>query len=738
MKRKLGGAIVKKCIVTAMSVMLLGNSVLTVRAEETTPVQLETQQEIQQDEETQPDQEEVQNKEVHNEVVQNQQEDSQAVQSETESAVEETVQTAVEEAESAAKEASRIVEDTKQELDKIQGEVDENRETFAQEAENVQTEADQVEQEVGKSLITVTNPDGEERYEVIVGEKTQEDGSISSVTMQDYVDTQTQIAENAKAELEKALDINADEAQIAEYAEAVKEAAKDVYNAAYLAEQAFAMAEDTLKEEIRKYNACARAYGYELLSYNGEILEYTQEEQEQFNAKAGLTSDTEEIRQELGEIAETDLEEQKERIEQAQQTVEEAKDTYESAQQAAEDIQQSVESAQNALQAVSQTDNQQEDENAAMQSTPQTMIEEAEDKIEQAQQKYEAARNELDDVIMSVKDTVPNLSSLRMELTKKMAAMNHARQDLYQVREQKKAAVSYVAWADQLVKASEGNVVTGVYGQLVGTKEENAEFSYGNDKQFDKGDDNVVTRDQIHFAPISESADIVVPYDIFKAYVKESYDRKSKDGSLILYGEVDKRIGLGISSTDDGTMKKIFWKYDTETKKIIPESMFIMLSEDDELPDWMTQEGSVYFAGYTFKQENDGYHIDGHLCKASAPGTPDTPDIPGGDTPGGTSGDDGTSDTPGSTSGDGSTTNNNITVIQNIETPLSDGSMIIPDEEIPLSDIMEPDMVLLDEEEVPLSDTVPKTGDTAEAGYPFLIAGIGALVAAVISRKREK
>ena len=38
MKRKLGGAIVKRCIVTAMTVMLVSNSVLTVRAEESVQV----------------------------------------------------------------------------------------------------------------------------------------------------------------------------------------------------------------------------------------------------------------------------------------------------------------------------------------------------------------------------------------------------------------------------------------------------------------------------------------------------------------------------------------------------------------------------------------------------------------------------------------------------------------------------------------------------------------------------
>ena len=48
MKRKLGGAIVKRCIVTAMTVMLVSNSVLTVRAEES--VQVQEQQDVQEPE----------------------------------------------------------------------------------------------------------------------------------------------------------------------------------------------------------------------------------------------------------------------------------------------------------------------------------------------------------------------------------------------------------------------------------------------------------------------------------------------------------------------------------------------------------------------------------------------------------------------------------------------------------------------------------------------------------------
>ena len=54
MKRKLGGAIVKRCIVTAMTVMLVSNSGLTVRAEES--VQVQEQQDVQEQVEVQAQQ----------------------------------------------------------------------------------------------------------------------------------------------------------------------------------------------------------------------------------------------------------------------------------------------------------------------------------------------------------------------------------------------------------------------------------------------------------------------------------------------------------------------------------------------------------------------------------------------------------------------------------------------------------------------------------------------------------
>ena len=740
MKRKFGGVIVKKAIVTAMTIMLLGNSVLSVRAEEVVPIT--TQQEVQQEEsagtngsmQVQEEQaaESVQEESVE-EYAEEQIQEEQSVQTESGVTAEE-IEKAVNEAEEAASQAVETVEQVKEEYASIQSEAEEKKDDLVQAAEQVQTNADELEEEVKNSLIVKKNDDGTEQYEVIVGNKKSEDGTIESITMQQYVDVQTEIAQSVKEELEKALSEDAEDEKIAEYAEAVKEAAKGVYNAAWMAEQAYSKAEKNLKEEIKKYNVYAKAYGYELLEYNGEILEYTQEEQQQLLDQTGLNEDTEDIRKDLASITGTDLQEQKDVIEQAKTTVDDAKETYENVQQVAESLQQSVEAAENVLQD-EDTDTVKAGSAAILVNAIQQQIEQAQNDIEQAQQKYETAKSELDDILASVKGCVPNLSSLKLELTKKIAAMGNAKKDLNKVQERKKAAVSYSNWADQLVKAGQGQITMGVYGQLMGDKQAGSDINDTNGKEFDIGDENVVTRDESNFAKVSKDDSIEVPYEIFKAYVAALYDRHNDNGDLILYVSSTQRDGLGISTS--GTMKEIYWQYDPETRQIIPDSMFVKTSETDALPEWMTREGSIYFKGYTFKHENDGtYHIDGHLCKAKKPETPEEPSTTP-EEPSTTPEEPGTTpETPGTTPS--SESSNDNTVIDEPIVPLADEITVINDIEVPLEESISSDVVRIEEEEVPLSDSVPKTGDESRNALPFLIISLSAISVSLLSKFRRK
>ena len=740
MKRKFGGVIVKKAIVTAMTIMLLGNSVLSVRAEEVVPIT--TQQEVQQEEsagtngsmQVQEEQaaESVQEESVE-EYAEEQIQEEQSVQTESGVTAEE-IEKAVNEAEEAASQAVETVEQVKEEYASIQSEAEEKKDDLVQAAEQVQTNADELEEEVKNSLIVKKNDDGTEQYEVIVGNKKSEDGTIESITMQQYVDVQTEIAQSVKEELEKALSEDAEDEKIAEYAEAVKEAAKGVYNAAWMAEQAYSKAEKNLKEEIKKYNVYAKAYGYELLEYNGEILEYTQEEQQQLLDQTGLNEDTEDIRKDLASITGTDLQEQKDVIEQAKTTVDDAKETYENVQQVAESLQQSVEAAENVLQD-EDTDTVKAGSVAILVNATQQQIEQAQNDIEQAQQKYETAKSELDDILASVKGCVPNLSSLKLELTKKIAAMGNAKKDLNKVQERKKAAVSYSNWAGQLVKAGQGQITTGVYGQLKGDKQAGSDINDTNGKEFDIGDENVVTRDESNFAKVSKDDSIEVPYEIFKAYVATLYDRHNDNGDLILYVSSNQRDGLGISTS--GTMKEIYWQYDPETRQIIPDSMFVKTSETDALPEWMTREGSIYFKGYTFKHENDGtYHIDGHLCKAKKPETPEEPSTTP-EEPSTTPEEPGTTpETPGTTPS--SESSNDNTVIDEPIVPLADEITVINDIEVPLEESISSDVVRIEEEEVPLSDSVPKTGDESRNALPFLIISLSAISVSLLSKFRRK
>ena len=165
----------------------------------------------------------------------------------------------------------------------------------------------------------------------------------------------------------------------------------------------------------------------------------------------------------------------------------------------------------------------------------------------------------------------------------------------------------------------------------------------------------------------------------------------------------------------------------------------------------MTREGSIYFKGYTFKHENDGtYHIDGHLCKAKKPETPEepsttpeepstTPEEPGTtpEEPGTTPEEPGTTpETPGTTTP--SESNGDNTVIDEPIVPLADEITVINDIEVPLEESISSDVVRIEEEEVPLSDSVPKTGDESRNALPFLIISLSAISVSLLSKFRRK
>ena len=93
----------------------------------------------------------------------------------------------------------------------------------------------------------------------------------------------------------------------------------------------------------------------------------------------------------------------------------------------------------------------------------------------------------------------------------------------------------------------------------MGDKQAGSDINDTNGKEFDIGDENVVTRDESNFAKVSKDDSIEVPYEIFKAYVAALYDRHNDNGDLILYVSSTQRDGLGISTS--GTMKEIYWQY---------------------------------------------------------------------------------------------------------------------------------------------------------------------------------
>lgn len=263
----------------------------------------------------------------------------------------------------------------------------------------------------------------------------------------------------------------------------------------------------------------------------------------------------------------------------------------------------------------------------------QTAVNKAQNDIKVAQDTYDKASADLEKLKESVKDS--KFDSLSLELLKSKlellkskieeakAAVNEAEDELKVAIAAKAVAQNYADWANALISEhytrSYAQALVDESGKAILDEEGNKQFSFVNGKEFDITDKGVVSRDPKWFLEVSEGKQSkqVVPYSIYRAYVKAMYE--SYNYSMLSVNEKNEGKGLGISTGTitetgeqiDGTMKVIYWEVDENNKLT-----------GNQIPTDKLVNGQTYFVGYTFKHEGDGYHIDGVLFTYKAPVQP--------------------------------------------------------------------------------------------------------------------
>lgn len=242
---------------------------------------------------------------------------------------------------------------------------------------------------------------------------------------------------------------------------------------------------------------------------------------------------------------------------------------------------------------------------------------EAQTNLQEAQNTYQTAADKLDEMKDKIKDAQfdsLDLSALLDRIRSAEAALKAAEDELKEAKAASAAADNYYNWANALITKQYTNAYVQAVVDEMGEKIPNT----SNDLEFDLSNDGVISRPTEHFLGIGTS--IEVPYSIYRAYVEAMYDK---------YNYENVKNGTGIST--GSSMEVLFWEVDENGK--LTGSYF---TEDSIL-----EEGR-YFIGYAFKQEDDGYHIDG-IMYDYVPETPEEPETPDGpvtppttDTTGGT------------------------------------------------------------------------------------------------------
>lgn len=350
--------------------------------------------------------------------------------------------------------------------------------------------------------------------------------------------------------------------------------------------------------------------------------------------------------------------------------------------------------------------------------------------------------------------TILDTAGTKLEQAK--AANNAAQKNYKALQAAADAAANYNKWAQEL--AGDHSIMTFAQGN---GKDKVTPLLYDqlgidNEKGFDLSDILVHSQSTKEFT--QNITTVTVPYDVFQSYLRSFYEKntrfREKEDQTGIWNVGQSLYGKGISigsvanSENVGTMEKTYFIYEAPSEegklgKLVSEAM-----TEQQLMDYLAtispDQTVQVFAGYVFKQESDGYHMDGIVVNLQgtystpAPAPISDPDP----APEQKSEDDGHSSSgtggSGSSSSHRTAASQQVTVILDEDTPLAaslDGLSL--GDGIVLQIAMDPG-VIIDDEDVALADSIPQTGDTAVSVIPAAAAGIAALLTAGFMGKRKK
>ncbi len=240
-----------------------------------------------------------------------------------------------------------------------------------------------------------------------------------------------------------------------------------------------------------------------------------------------------------------------------------------------------------------------------------TAVKDAGDKVDAAQGTYDEAAEKLE----GLKEEVANckfvdpitLDALNAKIAAAEAAVLAAEDELKEAGAAKAAAENYANWAEALVT----DHYTRVYAQAVADENGNKVALAENSRDYDIENDKMQSRPTSDFISVTvDKSSVKVPYVIYRDYVEAMYEK---------YKATEINRGKGTSTGSN--MDILYW--------VVGEDGNITGDYFDSIEELETGR---YFVGYAFKQESDGYHIDGIMYDYTKPEVvPTNPDtIPGG------------------------------------------------------------------------------------------------------------